>query len=71
MTTHLIAHPCTWVATNMTGVFITIIWWYARVNLYLDHSEWPRPILLMEVAPVLMISPVSYTHLTLPTNREV
>jgi len=79
VTTHLIAHPCTWVATNMTGVFITIIWWYARVNLYLDHSEWPRPILLMEVAPVLMISlsvfaaviPATWLIITSPRRLEL
>ena len=44
-----------------------------RTNKELDNSE--RPLAALDVLtdhpPALSTIPVSYTHLTLPTNREV
>ena len=40
-----------------------------RVLGQLRHD--PRSIALMLVAPSLLVGPVSYTHLTLPTKRIV
>ena len=33
--------------------------------------DWPLAELLPHAGDMILIDPVSYTHLTLPTNREV
>ena len=50
---------------NQQGVQTT--WNYGRVIFYLE--KWSSPVLAPSIGRTL--SPVSYTHLTLPTNREV
>ena len=46
---------------------------YQRNTIYLRfaHRDYHKGSTLGELCRVLGIKPVSYTHLTLPTNREV
>ena len=43
---------------------------YVGLPLMLDFSEAGFPVLGFDIDPQ-KVDPVSYTHLTLPTNREV
>ena len=61
------------VALILLGGVLLLVWWTGRDGNAIQYqtTEVTRGDLTVTVTATGVIQPVSYTHLTLPTNREV